>query len=587
MERISRLAAGALALGLAVAAAGSVPGAFAQEGRSESRPLDLTTLEGDVPDEPEVPAEGEGADPSAHGAGPPDVAPAAVAPGGIRARRPDSIRLASVGIDIPALDGLDRLMWGATPADKALTLLGLLPERTASPAIQRGLEHLMLSRAVPPGGGEDNVEAIVETRLDWLKTHSGGEDLAALVRQLPDQPPWLEWKRWLVLHDLINRNDEEGCRYAAEQVVSTLDSIWHQINAFCHVVAGDVDQASFGLDILADMGIEDPAYFALMGNLTGISSDASIPEDVPVGPLNLVLMDSARVEITEAALQSVTGHRTSLWGLGYLGDDAQILLGARLFGRSGAGIGEVTSEWAGLPEAGVTASEALTRLSVAEGGDETDLSRLLVWQAVVREDDATLASDMALRALSADYRNGGARSLELWAPFIQGEDGAVLGALLRDPAGGAAHPEAAAWTHILADSPEPITAEQLAVAGAIDAIPVLRAADRSVDGLDWQDQVAYQRVLAPGKASLRYGHLLALEDGASPENKAETLLLAAVALGPAEPGHMGRDDAARLVAALMRAGLEATARELAREILVGWALERHFNDTEDADVATG
>ena len=600
--------AAALALALAVLAAGHglvphalVPGARAQgseENAEPTRPLDLTTL---VPEEPG--ASSDSGDPGASGtlggAGSLTPEEAAATPSGgerivvstgLRVRDPSTVRIASLGLDRPPVDGLDRLMWGATDADRAVALFARLPEMVASPAIRQRLEHIMLSRAVPPGGTVDHTEALIGFRLDWLRNHAGAADLAVLVRQLPDGEPWLDWKRWLTVHDLINRNDEEGCGYASERVAATLENVWHQINAFCQVVGGDVAQASFGLDILADSGVEDPAYFALMARLTGSGGNASLPEGAEIGPINLVLMDSARVEISSAALQSAPDHRGSLGGLRYLGDDAQILLAARLFERHDLEVGDIIADWAALPEANIPASEALTGLSIAAAGDEVALARLLAWQAVALETNRGTASDMALRALSVDYRHAGGRSLELWAPFIQDADAAYLKALLPgfDPA--AQLPEGAAWADIMAESSRTVEAADLVEAGAVDAVPLLRALGREVGELEWHDQIAAQSALAPGGASLRFGHLLALEASAAAGNKAETLLMATAALGPLKPWDLGRDDAARLVAALMRVGLEETARDLAREILAGWVLERHFAGPaglEGDDAATG
>ena len=587
-----RAAATALALAAALAAmvAAHAPEAHAQ-GRDENpaprtKPLDLTTLAPESPGSPEVPGDAGGLTPEEEAASPSDGARIVVSTG-LRARNPSTVRIASLGLDRAPVDGLDRLMWGSTDADKAFALYARLPGTVASPALRRRLEHVMLSRSVPPGGRVDHTEALIGFRLGWLREHAGADDLAVLVRQLPDEEPWLEWKRWLAVHDLINRNDEEGCGYAGERVAATLDSVWHQINAFCQVVGGEIDQASFGLDILADSGVDDPAYFALMEHLTGDSGNADLPEDAEIGPVNLVLMDSARVEISSAALQSAPDHRGSLGGLRYLGDDAQILLAARLFDRHDTEVGDIIPDWAALPEANIPASEALTRLSIAESGDEVALARLLAWQAVALEPDRGTASDMALRALSVDYRHAGGRSLELWAPFIQDAEAAYLEALLPgfDPA--VQPPEGAAWAGIMAESTKQIEAADLVEAGAVDAVPLLRALGRRVGDLGWHDQIAAGRALAPGGASLRFGHLLALEESAAAGNKAETLLMAAAALGPLKPWDLGRDDAARLVAALRRAGLEETARDLAREILAGWVLERHFAVSEEDDAATG
>ena len=588
MKKLYPMAVAALLLGLAALAATPALSQGRDDNEQASRPLDLTRI---APDDAPAP---DPANPGSRSGNRSQI----VVSTGLRATSPSSLQLASLGLDIPDLDGLGRLMWGTTDADKVVALYGLLPEVTTSAALQKRLEHIMLSRAVPPGGKLSHAEPMVNLRLNWLRSQGKAENLAALVRQLPDQEPWLEWKKWLALHDLINRNDDEGCRYAADQVLTTLDNVWHQINAFCQVISGDISQASFGLDILADRGVDDPTYFTLMEYLTGDRADAKLPEDAAIGSFNLVLMDSARVEISSAALQTVQGHRNSLWGLRYLGDDAQILLGARLFNQPDLAVGEVVADWSVLPIANVPVSEALTRLSVAETDDEISLARFLAWQAIALEQDREEASELALRALSYDYDHAGGRSLELWSSFIRNDESTtILKALLPGEDATAFSAEALAWTHIASSSPEMVEADHLILAGAVDAIPLLEAQGRRVAKLEWQDQIGSRRPLAPGKASLRFGHLLALESAAASKNKAETLLMAAVALGPAKPWHLGRDDAARMVAALRRAGFEDASRGLAREILMGWVLERHFGRPEgdrpegdgsgEADAAAG
>lgn len=509
---------------------------------------------------------------------------------GLTLKKPSSVRLASLGVDRAAVDGLDRLMWGQSQADSVRMLYRMVPRNTASPVLNQRLGHVMLSRAVPPEGSVDLAETMIEQRLAWLKPMASADDLAELIRQLPDADRWQDWKRWLVLHDLITRNDEAACSYATAQTATTLEPLWHQINAFCQVIRGDMAQASFALDILEDRGVDDPVYFNLMRKLTGSARDAATPDAAPYGPLNLVLMDSARVEITSAALQSAPDHRTSLAELRYLAPDAAILLGARAFDDTDRSISDIIAAWALLPVAGVPSSEALTQLSLGGSGDEISLARFLAWQATALEKDDAGISDIALMALSSDYRHGGSRSLQLWLPFINAREGdpafllyGLVPGSTRLPLNG----EALAWSEILAFSARPISASSLVTAGAIDAIPMLDAIGVATEPVEWSGLLAENRRLASAETSLDLPRLMALEAAADRGDKAETLLLAALALGEVEPWKLGRDDAARLTGALSRAGLKETARQLAREILQGWVMHRYFTPSDEADATAG
>ncbi len=512
---------------------------------------------------------------------------------------PSSVRLASLGIDLDAVDGLDRLMWGESTVDVVMAIYELLPRHIASPILDQRTSHILLSRAVPPEGSITTAENIVEHRLNWLKDNVEGSDLAILVRQLPDTERWRKWKTWLVLHDLINRNDDEACAYGIARAGTTLDALWHQIKAFCQVIGGNESEASFALDILEDTGLEDASYFALMAKLISDTDTPSLPEDAIFTPLNLVLMDSAKVEITSVALSQADSHRTSLSGLRYLADDAAILQSARAFEAIDISITDLAAIWAVLPESGVPLSEALARLALAnEDGssdvsrrDERALARFFTWQAIALEPDQAVASREALQALAHDYKHGGRRSLELWLSFITPSDETLLLHGLLSPElpleeRQRLDGEALAWSQILAFSAQPVTADTIITAGAFDGVDMLEAIGVSLESVSWSDHLSDGRTLATSVAPLSLSRLRALENSAMKGNRAETLLLAALTLGEIPPWQLGRDDARRLTVALVRAGMQDTARSLAREILTGWSMHRFFTASGEGDNAT-
>ena len=57
----------------------------------------------------------------------------------------------------------------------------------------------------------------------WLRVLLGwhglaAHDLAVLANQLPNSPRWASWKRWLVEHELMMRNDAVACGIVDAQV---------------------------------------------------------------------------------------------------------------------------------------------------------------------------------------------------------------------------------------------------------------------------------------------------------------------------------------------------------------------------------
>ncbi|XDZ65431.1 hypothetical protein AB8880_10990 [Alphaproteobacteria bacterium LSUCC0684] len=504
---------------------------------------------------------------------------------GLRRQDPSSIRLAALGIDRPDQEGLGRLMWDGSEAERVNRLYELLPRHVPAISLHERLMHVMLARSVPPEGSVEMAEALVRNRLDWLKDNVTGDDLAALVRQLPMTGDWMDWQTWLVYHDLLTREDEEACTIADSQAATTLEPLWHQINAFCHVIHGEVAKASFALDILEDRGVDDPIFFALMRKLTGAGNPIDEVEG-DTGLLNLVLMDSARVSIDEEMISAVdTGYQSSLGQLRYLSDGAALLHGARVFRNPQAGITDIIATWALLPPSKVPASEALTRLRLGGTPDEIDLARLYAWQATVLEQDARAAADLAYAALEIDLGHIGIRALGLWLPFIAtaSEDaglahrtGPLLGldeAFMRDQV----TIEAGAWAKLLALPDEPLDPASLILAGALDAIPLLAAVGVEVPELPWEDLLEGTPGLTGAASPLSLPRLEALKTAAAGGRKAETLMMAALALDTTPLHQLSRDDAATVAGALFEAGLEETSRDLAREILKSWAVHRHFN----------
>ena len=497
---------------------------------------------------------------------------------GLRLRDPSSVRVASIGVERGAVDTLDRLMWGNSQASTVLQLYRLLPKRVASPILQDRVQHILLSRAVPPQDSLDLAEELLFARLELLRDNAEvTPSVAEIIRALPNDETWQELKEWLLFHDLITRNDEAACGYAFERSASSLELRWHQIRVFCQVIRDDLSSASFALDILADSGVDDALYFALMRNLVNGGGEAQIPQDSSGSLLNLVLMDTAKVSIPLSAFEAATAHEGSLSSMRYLSEEASIWLQARSFAHTALSADEVSATWKLLPSSGVSFSEALAQLMVAETDEEALLPRLHAWQAVSGERDSATASRLAMSALESDYRFGGAKSLALWLPFINESDSSFLHALIEGESRNLRSEEALAWAEIMRFSARPIASSSIALAGAFDAVPLLRASGIRVEPIDWQAHLNQENnPLASGESSLAMPRLAVLNASASSGNKAETLLLTALALGETKLHLLSREDATRLVTALSQVGLSETAQELAREILTAWALHRYF-----------
>ncbi|MCE2517311.1 MAG: hypothetical protein J4F41_05605, partial [Alphaproteobacteria bacterium] len=503
-----------------------------------------------------------------------------------KTKNPSSIRLASLGNDREDVDGLGRLMWEGSDAATILGLFTQLEGASVPRVLRPAVHHLMVARAVPPQGFVDLAEEMISRRLDWLAAQGASADLAELIRQLPEDDQWQARNEWLALHHLLTRNDEDACRVASKKVMLTLEPLWHQINAFCAIVSGDSMKASFAIDILEDSGVDDPVYFDLMRQLTGDGSSVEIDQS-NLSMLHLVLMDSARITIEPEALANVpASYNGSIQSLRYLSPDANRLLAARKFGRISSA--DLTASWALVSTVDIASAEALTRLRFGGDADTVALARLNAWQAISSEKDDSTRAQLALEALVADHGYTGDESLGLWLDYVEGgandlalerKIGPLLG-FAEAPSKVLMNDQALAWHGLLELSPRQVPASMVNTAEAHDAITLLAAIGQSLEGQDWLALDGTTARLAGG-TSLPYATLMSIEAAAAKGMAAETLLRTTVALNGMDLADLTRDDAARLAAALQRAGLEQTARGLAKSILMSWGLKRHFAGAAD------
>jgi hypothetical protein len=494
------------------------------------------------------------------------------------------IRLAALGINLPPEDSLDRTMWQGSDATMALDLYRRLPAKMAVSPLRQQLARVVLMRSLPPEGSIAVATELVEARLNWLITHVGGEDLAEIVRQLPDSSIWEDWHQWLALHDLMTRNDENACRLAESRAAGTLEIIWHKVNAFCMIIAGDQEKASFALDILKDRGVSSPIYFEAMRQLIIEAPPATI-DQTGADALDLVLLDSAHVNITMAAIKPLDRFAFSLSGLHYLEDDAATLIAARYFQQGNRPIADVVATWYLQPVTGIPAPEALTRFSLADEADAIAMARFQMWQALELEKDEVAAAQLALEALKVDFQHVGSRSLGLWMPFIiNGQiDAGPLPGLISGLEHDGLTDQAAAWGNILDFSKRPLDDLTIAKAGAIDAIPLMQAIGLRMGNFDRASEFEQSMRLAENTTPLPPAQLELIDAAATAGRHAELVMLSAINLGEVPLHHLSRDDATRLVAAFVAAEMEQTARLMAADILRGWVMDRYFRMTGETD----
>ena len=391
--------------------------------------------------------------------------------------------VADVGIDPVQGDTLDRLIWRGTTAETVIALADPAFAAGGSPALAALADAVMAVRAEQPAEITGRDVALVEARLAWLAEAGRSRDIAVIADALPNDPEWLDWKKWLVVTQLLEMQDEQACRSVMYYSGRTLEAFWHKAKVICNAVQGDATSARFGADLLQATGQNDEIFGVLVDSLL---DDVAVPAIDPASlePLHIVLMEAAHHPIdrdglnalSPASLQSVTGLR-------YLSDEARLVRAYRALEAGFLDHQAVAKQWR---LANVEDGDVAMALSRHESMP-TALTRAMVWRALDAEKTAARLALITV-ALDVDVAEGAGMLMaplyaELAEEALQFEDAK---ALLSD----SGEPLATKLALLLAAGGKTVSADDFGapLASAIDSVSSMKAggtlAGMAMDGLD-------------------------------------------------------------------------------------------------------
>ena len=511
-------------------------------------------------------------------------------------RKISEVGLAAIGVgDDANTRSLDSMIWRGTSASDAVFLLEKAAVVSHSQALTNLSYRVVAKQSVPPSGANLVAGELVAARLAWLARAGRSHDLAVLANQLPDSSRWSSWKRWLVEHELMMRNDAVACGIVDAQVAATLDPFWHKANVICHAVKGNVAGARFAADILAANGVEDPVFYALTREmLTGVPA-----ENIDINTtdtMHIVLMDVVNRSIPLESLAVLPSQMAqSVVQLKFLGADARLVSTFDGLSRGLIDHNQVSKLWRNAGPVDSDPQLALAQLD----GEATALTTAMAWRAI----DADTSPQRLARivaAMGAEISDGnGALMLPLYAELITDEiANADAAADMRFNDDGVApkiamllaiaQPDDIALLETFADHDDAVRAAKLmtmidrseiqpAVVRDLDMwplVPVLQAAGAVMPDQDWlvlaKDAILTQQPFI----SLSPVLLAAITQAADNRRVAETVLITNWLLqtGPLET--INPEDLAKVVAALLLIGQEDVAKELTKEILRAHLLNR-------------
>ena len=505
-------------------------------------------------------------------------------------RKISEVGLAAIGVGDGDSNerGLDSMIWRGTSASDAVFLLGKAAVVSHSQALTNLSYRVVAKQSVPPSGANLVAGELVAARLAWLARAGRSHDLAVLANQLPDSPRWASWKRWLVEHELMMRNDAVACGIVDAQVAATMEPFWHKANVICHAVKGNVAGARFAADILAANGVEDPVFFALTNEmLTGVPAENIDPNTLDT--MHIVLMDVVNRSIPLESLAVLPSQMAqSVVQLKFLGADARMVSTFDGLSRGLIDHNQVSKLWRNAGPVDGDPQLALAQLD----GEATALTTAMAWRAIDADTSPQRLARIAA-AMGAEIADGnGALMLPLYAELIADEiSDANAAADMRFNEDGVApkismllaiaKPDDITLIEGFTDNDDALRAANLmkmidrgelqaGVVRELDMwplVPVLQAAGAVMPDQDWLVLAKDAALTLRPLISLSPIVLAAVTHAADNRRVAETILLTNWLLqtGPLET--INPEDLAKLVTALRNIGQEDVAKALSKEIL--------------------
>ena len=506
--------------------------------------------------------------------------------------------VADIGIDPQMGDesGLTATIWRGTMMARAGMLLDTDVIIGSSPVLSSLAGDVVARRAIRPEGASETDETLMASRLGWLAAAGRSEDLAAMVDQLPNEAPWLDWKQWLVETQLMSRRDDAACRNVMYQVGRTFESFWHKAKVICTAVhKGDIAGAQFAADILLAMGIDDPVFASLVGKLLN-GTDPGPIDPALVDQLHIVLMEAAHHDIGIDGLDALpdSSIQTAV-GLRYLDPDARLVTTWRALGH-----GLIDHERAAKLWRSAAVETDLPRLALARHQSQPSaLTRALVWRALDADKSAGRLPFIAA-AMDVDIADGaGLMMAPLYAELglealafngaetqLAADDGALRAKLAMliavgdstDMPADLSDGEASAARDLL-DMAQTgrVDMTSLAILGKYSLLPLVTSDNGAVamepgEAMSWLASASPDAIRTETFLSTSPIIMQALDDAAAAGRVAETILLAHRAVGVHSLAEMNPADVARIAAALEAVGQQQTARQFRREAVAAHLL---------------
>lgn len=527
--------------------------------------------------------------------------------------------------DIGILDdgngGLGAGVWQGSDRRSVIALLSAVPDSVRSPSLRSLLRQVVLTRAVAPStpaarSSDDDPYDFLRARLERLVKNGYLSDLTAMVDQIPPHVSDPALTRLRVDTLMLSNNFRDACRDARKINQQDDSPYWLKVVAYCRILDGDLDGASFAADVLREMGVEDALFFELMQRLSlyGVGERDAVPLAAQVGdptPLKLSMLRAANVTVPLDALVSASPLTLNAIATTPSLPVEQRLEAAHLAARLGAlAPGELGEIFGSVAFSDEEYGNALVLVEADIGARGEALVFQSARRSRSRGDRLTyLAAAMELAERSGTYLLGAALNAEVLAAMKPGaSDLAFVRHAVRALLVSGRVERAHSWYEKLRVRAEAGGGNVDATSALLDLWPLMQLAgsrdampwSENILALWWQARLVETRTERARKAQLLFSALEAFENAvpsdqwaqlysgaaARPHNMpattfwrsmmaaaqdgriGETVLLAAIVIGEQNTGEVNAVVLSNVLMALRQVGFENEARALALEAAI-------------------
>ena len=213
------------------------------------------------------------------------------------------VRSDSAGTLSESNGGFPASLWHGTSRSVIDALLPALPVEAPSPTMHQLARRLLLSTAEIPAG--ESTTSLLAVRADLLARMGEFSSLAELLDLARDQAGNDKLARLQLDSRLTEFDMQRACKLAAAPPAAGGDIYWQQTLIFCQALAGQKDQAALGVALLRERKLDDPVFFELMDDISGLG-DAKLTKLTKPSALTLAMARGAQAALPPDLLNAAT-----------------------------------------------------------------------------------------------------------------------------------------------------------------------------------------------------------------------------------------------------------------------------------------